>query len=358
MRVHNSFCENFMCKLYNVAYFRSPAAEFLVGLGPSKTWLVGNALVTITTSGTGGSAQGVCPRCQTIRRSLKPDPDILLASNESYDPPSLTSHDQSLASEEATPTTTLCSCWCRGWAEIKVRRPTGNVSWLMRIQNKLDILATPQPSANEYDWSLLGLNKEIILEEEEEEEEESEWGILTMDPNEDEEPEELVQTTTDQPFHSTINQSHDESHDKSHDKSHDDSHGKSHDESHDQTMSNTEQSHDHSERTLSDDDQLTGDTSHDQSHDQSHDSKTESTSKRQPSSHSWSERGVVNTPVDSGSRSYSLSVPMESLPPLFSYDEGHLLGRSPSLVTNLLSDPEQVIRGREGECINVLFIYF
>ncbi|XP_063961204.1 tuberin-like isoform X1 [Lytechinus pictus] len=28
-----------------------------------------------------------------------------------------------------------CNCWCQGWAEIHVRRPTGNTSWIMRIQN-------------------------------------------------------------------------------------------------------------------------------------------------------------------------------------------------------------------------------
>ena len=29
----------------------------------------------------------------------------------------------------------LCSCWCNGWAEIHVRRPSGEVSWMTRIQN-------------------------------------------------------------------------------------------------------------------------------------------------------------------------------------------------------------------------------
>jgi len=29
----------------------------------------------------------------------------------------------------------LCACWCQGWAEIYVRRPTGDMSWIMRIQN-------------------------------------------------------------------------------------------------------------------------------------------------------------------------------------------------------------------------------
>ena len=29
----------------------------------------------------------------------------------------------------------LCACWCTGWAEIYVRRPSGDVSWMCRIQN-------------------------------------------------------------------------------------------------------------------------------------------------------------------------------------------------------------------------------
>ncbi|XP_066292479.1 tuberin-like isoform X2 [Branchiostoma lanceolatum] len=28
-----------------------------------------------------------------------------------------------------------CNCWCQGWAEILIRRPTGNTAWMMRIQN-------------------------------------------------------------------------------------------------------------------------------------------------------------------------------------------------------------------------------
>ena len=39
----------------------------------------------------------------------------------------------------------LCSCWNRGWAEVKIRRPTGSVSWLMRVQNQLDLLSSLDP---------------------------------------------------------------------------------------------------------------------------------------------------------------------------------------------------------------------
>ncbi|KAJ1527617.1 hypothetical protein ONE63_007580 [Megalurothrips usitatus] len=39
-----------------------------------------------------------------------------------------------------------CACWCNGWAEIYVRRPTGDMSWVMRIQNQnsaLDLSDVP-----------------------------------------------------------------------------------------------------------------------------------------------------------------------------------------------------------------------
>ncbi|XP_037872619.1 tuberin isoform X4 [Bombyx mori] len=31
-----------------------------------------------------------------------------------------------------------CPCWCGGWAEIHVRSPTGDVSWVMRVQNQMN----------------------------------------------------------------------------------------------------------------------------------------------------------------------------------------------------------------------------
>ncbi|XP_071489878.1 tuberin-like [Diadema antillarum] len=37
-----------------------------------------------------------------------------------------------------------CTCWCQGWAEIHVRRPTGNTSWIMRIQNGGALLPCPE----------------------------------------------------------------------------------------------------------------------------------------------------------------------------------------------------------------------
>lgn len=30
-----------------------------------------------------------------------------------------------------------CPCWCGGWAELHVRSPSGDVSWLLRLQNQV-----------------------------------------------------------------------------------------------------------------------------------------------------------------------------------------------------------------------------
>ena len=30
----------------------------------------------------------------------------------------------------------LCGCWCQGWAEVLVRRPSGNMAWMTRIENR------------------------------------------------------------------------------------------------------------------------------------------------------------------------------------------------------------------------------
>ena len=192
-----------------ITFFRSSGAEVLVGGGPSKSWLLGNSLITITTSGPGGGSKGVCTRCKALQRSLQPHPDNLLSGNEAYQPPrrlSVEKFDEQAGvkeeekekekevEEEGVETFHLCSCWCRGWAEVKVRRPTGNVAWLMRVQNKLDILATANVGM---DLSLATVNMvgvegvgENEEEEEEEEEEEQEWGFLSAEQPSEEKVEE------------------------------------------------------------------------------------------------------------------------------------------------------------------------
>ena len=54
-----------------------------------------------------------------------------LNSNENCELESLINRQR----EDAKKKPELCACWCSGWAEIHVRRPSGDVSWMCRIQN-------------------------------------------------------------------------------------------------------------------------------------------------------------------------------------------------------------------------------
>lgn len=118
---------------------RSPLSEFLISDGPSKTWLVKNYLVTVTTSGAGGSG-GVCQRCVLVRAGL-----LGTRSVDKNPPVEKEDHPQ------------LCSCWNRGWAEVNIRRPTGCVSWLMRVQNQLDMLSSLDPLLTSHLWRDIGI---------------------------------------------------------------------------------------------------------------------------------------------------------------------------------------------------------
>ena len=33
----------------------------------------------------------------------------------------------------------LCNCWCTQWAEVHIRRATGNVAWIARIENDQEL---------------------------------------------------------------------------------------------------------------------------------------------------------------------------------------------------------------------------
>ena len=79
-------------------FCRSPAIDKLLLGGQSKTWILTNALVTITTSA---------------------------GPQSSEDDTKYTHHNTPL------------SCIHCGWAEVLIRRPTGNISWLMRLQNQM-----------------------------------------------------------------------------------------------------------------------------------------------------------------------------------------------------------------------------
>lgn len=73
--------------------------------GHTKTWCMDDSLVTITTS-RGNSEE--CSQCQSFNQNT---------GTGCY------------GNKEP------CNCQCRGWAEVSIHRPTGDVSWVMRLQN-------------------------------------------------------------------------------------------------------------------------------------------------------------------------------------------------------------------------------
>lgn len=135
---------------------RLPTAEFLLSGGQSMTWLLGNKVITVTTSGCSQKAlkQGLCDKCFAFCRDHLKTPDtssMATRQNSSEHQQSTSNTSASSPTEETKKMPTgsnekleqlpnklyqlasntrpgdkyLCSCWCQGWAEVHVRRPTG-----------------------------------------------------------------------------------------------------------------------------------------------------------------------------------------------------------------------------------------
>ncbi len=165
---------------------KAPMVEHLLDRSKSETWLLGHKLITITTSGCGSRAttNGLCDKCSKLCKSTESPPNEEIALNidknddngvlpqssdlrntsdqfssdsdkflrrrhqsemhriprpqpsvpQAYDDFYLNNIQQTNSFPN---TTTLCSCWCQGWAEIMIRRSTGNTSWIVRLQNSL-----------------------------------------------------------------------------------------------------------------------------------------------------------------------------------------------------------------------------
>ncbi|KAE8579001.1 hypothetical protein XENTR_v10023871 [Xenopus tropicalis] len=154
---------------------RSPVGEFLLDGGRTKTWLVGNKLVTITTSvgmgtrsllglDTGGENHGDTENSSPVQtEQVKEFPSMLDLQQRKPGGTTLragslegTPLSASMGQPGATPVTraekpsrrtqmkkektTLADfvpVLTQGWAEVLVRRPTGNTSWLMSLENPL-----------------------------------------------------------------------------------------------------------------------------------------------------------------------------------------------------------------------------
>ncbi|XP_015419539.1 PREDICTED: tuberin [Myotis davidii] len=174
---------------------RSPVGEFLLAGGRTKTWLVGNKLITVTTSvGTGtrsllgldsGELEGSPELSSDLgmhRRQTKEAPAKLesqagqqvclgardrvrsmsgghglrigaldtpashfpgspafpgLQTAPASKPEKASASTQRPAQKEKTNLAAYVPLLTQGWAEILVRRPTGNTSWLMSLENPL-----------------------------------------------------------------------------------------------------------------------------------------------------------------------------------------------------------------------------
>ena len=164
---------------------KEPMIEPLLDRNKSESWIMGHKLITITTSGCGSRAvkNGLCDKCLNMCRNvdcsdafnedLQANSDIFQSSLESstkersesstsndsvrrrhqselghinrpqqtrpqsaFDDSFLKSNIQK-SSSIGMNSTTLCSCWCQGWAEIVIRRPTGVITFITRLQNSL-----------------------------------------------------------------------------------------------------------------------------------------------------------------------------------------------------------------------------
>ncbi|KAH0546382.1 tuberin [Cotesia glomerata] len=181
---------------YTASPKRFDGAEFLLKDGQSMTWFLGNRLITVTTSGCSNKSMkgGLCDSCWVAcKATLSPEYRVGLgiprrassieakdenrlsrqssghagsSSNTAANSPTEESKkgldddfvkvdkreliseikdkeaetsklEQILGSDNKQDEYTPCACWCQGWAEILVRRPTGDMSWIMRVQNSV-----------------------------------------------------------------------------------------------------------------------------------------------------------------------------------------------------------------------------
>ncbi|CAG0892665.1 unnamed protein product, partial [Darwinula stevensoni] len=165
--------KRFSAVLTHTVTLLSAAVEALLQNGCSDTWLLTNQLVTITTSSCRGKPwrNQLCDKCHILcsknqlpltsfpleeengrdgegkrrrhqseyfsasKRSSIPTvkDDLALSSSPSHAPFLRASLEESTGKVG-----NCCTCWCQGWAEIVIRRPTGVTSWVMRLQNSYE----------------------------------------------------------------------------------------------------------------------------------------------------------------------------------------------------------------------------
>uniref|UniRef100_A0A8C3G1I6 Tuberin n=1 Tax=Cyclopterus lumpus TaxID=8103 RepID=A0A8C3G1I6_CYCLU len=140
---------------------RSPIAEFLLAGGRSMTWLVGNKLVTITTGGgvrtqallgldiaerLGGGGEMTRSDPSLHTRITKEAPAKLESQSSQQHNRATRIRVRSMSGNKYSSLSPLVSpsegdlaefipMLTQGWAEIFIRRPSGNTSWLMCLEN-------------------------------------------------------------------------------------------------------------------------------------------------------------------------------------------------------------------------------
>jgi len=160
-----------------VAPKRGPVSEFLMSQGQSNSWVLGNVIITITVSGCAqsGNRGGFCDSCfayckqekdgegvveevsrsrarhqseqsQRVRRELVGG-EVEVVQPLIKDDSHVSQLKEDIRKEgggrkrgqlpDIPASAGGCGCWCSGWCEVMVRRPSGVTSWVARVQNGL-----------------------------------------------------------------------------------------------------------------------------------------------------------------------------------------------------------------------------
>ena len=112
---------------------RSAVIDNLLANGTSRSWLLGNALVTVTVSKWSPSNLS-CVHCSSESSLFKEASPRLDNINTVFTDDNKSNQTENLGSSFCSKNST--SCLCQGWAELFIRRPSGNTSWVLRLQNR------------------------------------------------------------------------------------------------------------------------------------------------------------------------------------------------------------------------------
>ena len=106
----------------------------------TKTWIVGNTLITISTSKScDGTSEDECQRCRMVQAILG-EKSLDSSSPDNSNEFGTIDSGSSQSKRLKNILTPSCNCWCRDWAFLEVRSPTGNSSIVLRIQNKCHVV--------------------------------------------------------------------------------------------------------------------------------------------------------------------------------------------------------------------------